>query len=179
MKKLLMLSTSLLLLGCSSTNNSSSHDASFIPNSESSFTFGDPLKSVVQLNVDLVSNNKIQSTININMQRLPFRAKFDLCENTGKYKELKKVVIDKNGSETPFYENKKVNCNSEISISHDKNSGFIASYNLNFLSGFEVNTGVKGFENLLPYTVTRNVSNHVISDMAKNEQGHIILNLKI
>ncbi|MCG3731068.1 hypothetical protein [Vibrio cincinnatiensis] len=167
MNKFTALLPLVILAGCSTTPDSSkaSTEQKFLKNDITQHKVGSNSSNLGTVHFSLLSNDSIQSTVEVNFEQLPFRTKFDLCENTGNYNDLKKVRTDKNGDTYPTYENKKVDCNSEVIVTKDIQGNYLVSYNLNFLVGYNV-ASVKGYDVLLPQKIKRLIENRFVQGKA-------------
>ncbi|WP_318420995.1 hypothetical protein [Photobacterium leiognathi] len=163
MNKLSALFPLIILVGCSIVPDSGKApgEQRFQKNEVTQHEIGRNSHNLGTVNFLLLSNDSLQSTVKVNFDHLPYRTKFDLCENNGNYNVLKKVTTDENGDTYPTYERKKVDCNSEVIVTQDNQGNYLVSYNLNFLVGYDV-ASVKGYDVLLPKTSKRLLENSLV-----------------
>lgn len=167
-----------IVAGCSSVNTSSSGDT-FVKNNQNQLEVGSSSNKIGTVEFKLLADNAItQSTVKINFNELPFKAKFDLCPQTGLYNDLTSVKTNKSGDTQPVYESKKVSCDSEALISKDSKGNFIISYDLNFLDGFNI-ASVKGIDKLLPQTIRRLSTSFVGSEDVDTRGSEVKINLEV
>ncbi|HFG1873971.1 TPA: hypothetical protein ACGF19_002951 [Vibrio cholerae] len=181
MKKLTIFLPLIFLTGCSTTSdaNKAQAEQKFLRNDVTHHEVGDGRNNLGTVHFSLFSNESQQSTVKVNFDKLPYRTKFDLCENSGNYKDLKKVNIDKNGDAQPVYESKKVDCNSEVIVTKDSQGNYLVSYNLNFLEGYRV-ASIKGYDALLPQTSNRLFDNRFVQSKTVglwDKKAQIILDI--
>lgn len=163
MYKLIALLPLLALVGCSSIIDPSTASAGkkFVTNQVTRHEIGNSNNNLGAVHFSLLSNKALQSTVIVNFQQLPYHSNFDLCQDTGNYNYLKKVITNNNGESFPVYESSKVDCNSEVSITGDAKGNYLVSYSLNFLVGYRVES-LKGYDAMLPQTKQRLVDNRFV-----------------
>ncbi|MUK32189.1 hypothetical protein GNP44_19190 [Aliivibrio fischeri] len=167
MKKAIVILSILTVSGCTSTQNAKP-ESGFIHNTETTFQFGSSDNNIGAIQFVLDANEEVKSSLIVNFNELPFLTKFDLCEKTGFYDDLKSVTTDSNGELIPLYKEEKVNCTSEVIIQKDNGNDYLVSYNLNFLEGYN-KAKVKGYDKLLPATVKRLTERRLVIDKNDNE----------
>ncbi|USD39494.1 hypothetical protein [Ferrimonas sp. SCSIO 43195] len=144
------------LVGCSSKFDSSNslNGKRFLNNDVTQHEIGQRDNNLGAVHFSLILNDASNSTVKVNFDQLPYHSRFDLCEDTGNYDDLSKVVTNNNGDSHPIYERKKVDCNSEVFVTKDSQGNYLISYNLNFLIGYRV-VSLKGYDAMLPQTKHR------------------------
>ena len=86
----------------------------------------------------------------VGINEFPTKQSFDLCEISGKYKELLSTKRDKDGKTIGLnYKDKSVDCLSTIEISRLSDERYLYSFDINILNGFNV-AKVGGYDVFLP-----------------------------
>ncbi|WP_294962011.1 hypothetical protein [Sulfurimonas sp.] len=97
------------------------------------------------------------------IDKLPYTAKFNLCEDKKAYRDFESVVTNKKtGAKAPVYFTSKVDCASSIIISKYKDN-FEAVINFKMLNGFRV-AKIGDFDKLLPYKTHFEVSSLLLKN---------------
>jgi len=104
------------------------------------------------------------------VDKLPYKAKFNLCEDKRAYRDFNTVVTNKKTRvKTPIYITSKVDCDSSIGIKRNKDK-FEVTINFNLFNGFKVGK-IDGLDKLLPYKTHFKVSSLLFKD---NKEKQII-----
>lgn len=86
----------------------------------------------------------------VGIDEFPTKRSFDLCESTGKYKELVSTRKNKDGETIGLkYKDKAVDCLSTIEVRRLSDEEYLYSFDINILDGFNV-AKVGGYDVFLP-----------------------------
>jgi hypothetical protein len=140
----------LAIISCSVNANYDKQN-SYTKNAQVEHTVGHEGTKGKTIKFTLNSTSNDTTTILINVDKLPFKEHFDLCEITGHYKySVHKDTLDYDFSAADT-DTEKVNCDSFVEISQLDNGKYALSYELNLLMGYDVQR-FKGFDIYKPYT---------------------------
>lgn len=152
MIKKIVATTSLLLLiaGCSGVSTGIKEEDAFIKYDNIKHIVGNKDNSIKTLVYVENKNGKVDKKIIFYIDKFPYYTKLNLCSERENYRTIKSVQVDNKGNKTPIYENRTVDCNSQLYI----DESLSGNYNLLFLDGFKIQQ-FQGFELLLPYSSNR------------------------
>ncbi|MEZ8844860.1 hypothetical protein AB6E06_24875 [Vibrio splendidus] len=146
MKSLFCTLITLSIVGCSVSND---ERTTYIENSSPSLTVGTETNAVAQIVFDIQEQGSARQMLVVNFPSVPYKSEFDLCAESGLYKDLESVTTNKDGKTYPKYKDAKFDCNSSMTLQKGFNGGYKLDYNLIFLKGYNV-ADMKGYDKLLP-----------------------------
>jgi hypothetical protein len=150
MKKIGLLSLILALTsGCSIF--SSKIENRYVVNKDAAHHIGTNGSNEGYIKFKIKNQGDLERVITMNIDSMPYNKEFDLCSNSGVYRDLKSVTLNKNGTKIPDYKAEKVDCKSRLNISLISNGVYSFSYNIKLLNGFMI-TNSGGFDKYSPKT---------------------------
>lgn len=179
MKKLLpvVISVPVFLSGCAVTSDN--QVSNYVVNSETKHEIGTPTSDQKYISFNFKRKDDLERDVRININTFPFSKKFDLCETSGVYRDLKSFTRTKPEIETPNFSTEKENCDSYVSIKRLSDGNFSVSYEIKLLKGYYYENH-KGYKKPLPQSLKYSSENQVfqvnnpISVATTKENGKLV-----